>query len=207
MRHSLKLSAAVVAALVVVSTSVSAQARGTTRNSARAAGQPRLMELGLDGGLAFGLSDPKVTTFGLPVQSLRAGFYMNDQLSIEPIVSMSYTNVSANGGSASQNNLDLGVGAVYHLNASRAARQLYVRPFIDMLHVGQKFKDTQGGVTTTQSTSDNAMGLGAGVGVKIPVMSRMVWRLETQLAHRLESGAIGSQTSLGFSAGLSFFTR
>jgi hypothetical protein len=206
MRHLLKLSAAAVAALVVVSTSVSAQSRGT-RSSARAAGQPRLMELGLDGGLAFGLSDPKVTTFGLPVQSLRAGFYMSDALSIEPIVSMNYQNVSANGGSVSANNLDLGVGAVWHLNPNRAERQFYVRPFVDMLHVGSKFKDTNGGVTTTESTSDNAMGLGAGLGVKIPVMSRMVWRLETQLAHRLESGAIGSQTSLGFSAGFSFFTR
>ena len=207
MHYQFKLGAAVVAALVVASTTATAQSRGTSRGTRSSMDQPRLMEFGLDGGLAFGLSDPKITSFGLPVQSLRAGFYMSDALSIEPIVSMNYRKLSATGGSASENNLDVGVGAVYHLNANRAARQLYVRPFVDLLHVGQKFTDTNGGVTTTQSASDNAFGVGAGFGVKIPMMSRMVWRLETQLAHRLESGAIASQTSLGFSAGLSFFTR
>jgi hypothetical protein len=198
MRVQWKLGAAIAAAVLVVSTSANAQTRGATRSSARS--QSRLIELGLDGTMAFGMGDVKTTQINLPFNQLRAGFYLNDQISIEPSVSLNYTKASAGGVSASSNSIDLGASMLWHLNTDRSQNQWYIRPGIDMLHLGAS---STGGA----SDSENQFGLGAAFGLKMPLLSRMATRFEVGLQHRLETDNIPSQTFLGFSAGFSFFTR
>src|SRR5215210_7756759 len=61
-------------ALVMTATSADAQKKSSARP----------IELGLDGGISVGFDNPNVTTVSLPVQALRVGFFMNDNLSLEP---------------------------------------------------------------------------------------------------------------------------
>lgn len=202
MRVQWKLGAAIAAAVLVVSTSANAQTRGATRSTARS-GQSRLLEFGLDGTMAFGMGDVKQTVVGLPLNQFRVGFYMNDQLSIEPSASINYSKASAGGASVSTNTIDLGVSALWHLSTDRSQNQWYVRPGIDILHTGSS--DSFGGTST--SDSNNQFALGAAFGLKMPLMSRMATRLEVGLQHRMKSDPIPAQTFLGVSAGFSFFTR
>ena len=200
MRVQMKLGAAVVAALLVAATVAGAQARGSARGAQSKPEESRLVELGLDGGMSFGLDDPKQTNVGLPFQQLRAGFYLSPVISIEPLMSFDYNKTSQAGVSASASTLDLGVGMLWHLSPNRNENQWYLRPVVDMLHVS-------GSVTGAPTVSENQFALGGSVGVKVPMASRLATRLELGLQHRFEAGALGSQTYLGVTAGFSFFTR
>ena len=203
--------AAAAAATLLLSASVEAQSRGKS-GGATQAGAPRSanaeaaapgwmpMELGLDGEFAFQMSDPHATTIGLPVAQIRAAFAKSPTWSIEPAMSFNY--FGADGGSA--NSLRIGVGALYHFSESRAANQWYARPFIGLDHSSLK-TDVAPGVT--QTVSSNQFGLGAGFGIKMPIMSRVAGRYEVNFSHFFESGNAASATKLGFLAGLSFYTK
>jgi hypothetical protein len=95
------------------------------------------------------------------------------------------------GGSASA--YQIGLGLLYHLSTSRAASQMYVRPFIGLDGI------SDGG------SSVNAFAIGGGFGVKVPVGDRFATRFEGNLAHRSQSGV--SQNAIGLLAGLSVYTR
>ncbi|HKO15122.1 MAG TPA: outer membrane beta-barrel protein [Gemmatimonadaceae bacterium] len=202
MRVQMKIGALAIATLVAAAATANAQARGA-RNASMS--EPRLLELGMDAGLSFGLDDPKTTSLGLPVQSIRAAFYMNPTVAIEPHAAVSYSKTDLGGGqSLSGTAMNLGVGALWHFSPSRSARQFYARPFVDLNRISGSTSDGQGG-SVSQSASQ--FGLGAGIGVKMPFGNRMAWRFEANLTHNFDTNTLPSQTYIGLGAGLSFYTR
>lgn len=163
----------------------------TSRATAQHASLSPSPELGVDAGLIFTLDAPKVTTFSLPIQSVRAGFFLSPEISLEP--SLRINSVSgALGGSATD--YAIGVGLLYHLSTSRLANQTYIRPFVAL--------DGQSG---RAGGSASGFTVGGGFGVKVPVNPRFATRLEANIAHRSSSGL--SQNAIGLLAGLSVYTR
>src|SRR4051812_15917584 len=74
-------------ALAFAGSSAVAQ-RTPPRSTTRSSTQSTLWEIGADGGLGLELSVPaganKTTTLQIPLSSIRAGFFINDQWSLEP---------------------------------------------------------------------------------------------------------------------------
>lgn len=172
--------------LLVVASTASAQRRDRGRmNSANPSA-----ELGVDAGLAFTLDDPRITVFSLPIQSIRAGFYLSPAVSIEPSLRLNHISYS---GAGSGTDYGLGLGLLYHFSTSRATNQMYVRPFIGV-------DGTSGG-----GESNSVFNFGGGFGVKIPVGNRFATRLEANLTHSSDSG--DSQNAIGLLAGLSVYTH
>jgi hypothetical protein len=167
--------------LALVATASAADAQKSTA---------RPIELGLDGGLSIGFDDPNVTTVSLPVQALRVGFFMNDNLSLEPRFNFN----SVSGGGVSVRSYALEMGALWHLGGYTKGNGLYVRPFAGIVGVGGD----------VGSGSDAFMG--AGVGVKLPfAQRRLATRLEANLAHAFTDG--GGSNGLGILFGVSLFHR
>jgi hypothetical protein len=166
------------AALVLVSSIGSAQ-------------DPRPLELGIDAGVTFGLDDPNVTVIAIPVQSFRLGFVMGDRMSIEPAVSLN--SIRSDGDNFTTYSVALGL--LYHFNTFRTGP--YVRPFFGV-----------NGVSGTDLDGVSQFFVGAGLGIKIPVVDeRLAWRLEANFAHAFDDGDVEGGSQLGLRAGLSFFTR
>ena len=166
-------------ALVMSATTVEAQ-----KNNSSA----RPIELGMDGGLSIGFDDPNVTTVSLPVQALRVGFFMNDNLSLEPRFNFN----SVSGGGVSVRSYSLELGALYHFGGYTKGSGLYVRPFTGIV----------GGSSDAGSDSDAF--LGAGVGVKLPFANRrLATRLEANYGHAFSEA--GGSDGLGVLFGLSLF--
>lgn len=191
--RQLRQVGAVFALLLVVSSLASAQRTGTTRQAGsqaqrqQASGSARVWELGADAGLSFGLDDPNVTQFQIPVQSIRAGVHVSPALSIEPFFAYDYTKVE---GIDAVSAYQFGVGALYHFSPDRTRSQLYVRPSLAIVGF------SAGGA------SDSEAGIGVGLGMKWPRLGgRMAWRGEANVF------AINNNTSIGALFGVSFFTR
>ena len=158
---------------------------GAQRSSHRDSGGP--IELGIDGGITFGLNDPTFTLIQLPVQSFRLGYFLNDRWEIEPRISLT----SASGGGATVTAYSLGAGLLYQPNGDRVGKGLYFRPFVAV-----------NGVNVPGPGDDNSGEVGIGVGLKLPFADRrLATRLETNFSH-----SSGSHL-LGLLFGLSWFTR
>lgn len=151
-----------------------------------AAGQDRPVELGIDAGALIDLSDDTDVIAGVPLQSLRVGFFVSDAISIEPQVSFTYFNVPGESGVA----VDGEIGPLIHLSPDRSRQQAYVRPF--------------GGISYV-TDGETVFRLGGGVGVRIPVAERLATRLEASYAHGFTD--FGGGDILALRVGLSFFTR
>ena len=147
-------------------------------------------ELGVDAGLTFTLDDPKVTVFSVPIQSVRAGFFVSPAISIEPSLRLNHVSVSGGG---SGTDYGVGVGLLYHFSTSRMANQMYVRPFIGV------------DGTSGDGNSDSSFLFGGGFGVKIPLADRFATRLEANLTHGSNDGV--STNAIGLLAGLSVYTH
>ena len=182
MRRFLPLAAALVAALPVV---------GHAQGAAPA--QP--IELGIDGGIAFGLDSPHYTAIALPGQRFRVGFFTRENLSIEPSAAINYLHV----GGVSSTGLLLDGSVLYHFAPTTSGSRVYLRPYV--------------GVDYARASSDNGsdsqtqLHFGGGLGVKVPLVPRLATRLEANLEHALKAGNTPANTLLGLSVGLSFFTR
>lgn len=171
-----------VAALAITAPAVKAQ------RSSRASSP---IELGIDGGVIFGLDAPRATVVILPLQDFRVGFLVTDRLALEPRFSL--TSAHTAGITATQYNLEFGV--VYSPSGDRVGNGFYGRPF-----VGVNGASVSGG-----GGSDNTGYAGLGLGLKIPFSDRrLATRLEANYAHGFGNGG-GNQIGLLF--GLSFFTR
>jgi len=188
MRHSF-LGAALAAALLAGAGALEAQSAKRPAQSA-----PRPVELGLDMGIAVGLESPTTTQISLPLSQIRAGFFINDRVSIEPQLSLQHVS----GGGSSITALGLEVGALYHFSPDRAHNQWYLRPTLGLSHSD---------VSVFGSSSQTQASLGVGFGVKLPIMDRLATRLEGKLGHAFETSSAPGATSIGLLAGLSFFTR
>lgn len=189
-------------AIAPVAGAQSHQRARSNESSQAPASAPDAKEIGMDGGLGFmsTANQPTTTVFGLPVQNVRVGFYMSPKLEVEPFGALNYMHQDTNSGTA----LGLGVGALYHFSPSRASNQWYARPFLDLNHSSDSF--SQNGTTTTTSTTQ--WGLGAGFGIKMPLMDRIGSRFEVNFEHRFKDGTVApSYDQFGLLAGLSYYTR
>jgi hypothetical protein len=148
------------------------------------------IELGIDGGVSFGLDNPKVTVVALPVQSFRVGFLLTDRVAIEPRLHLN--SIHAGGGSFTTYAFE--VGLVYSPSGDRVGNGLYGRPFLGFAGV------------SSSGPGDNSDGYaGLGVGLKIPFADRrLATRLETNYSHGFGTP---STNTIGLLMGLSFFTR
>lgn len=163
-----------------------------TLGGAAAAAAQRPIELGLDAGVTFDLDDPKATTLSIPVQGIRAGFFLSDKLSIEPAVAFNWIKLS---GEDAFSTLGLDAGVLYHFSTDASRSQLYIRPVAGLTRFGG------GGESVSQVT------VGGGVGVKLPMAERMKLRLEGNIRHGLENDDVPSGTAVGLTVGFSFLTR
>jgi hypothetical protein len=157
---------------------------------ALAQGHP--VELGIDAGGTFDLSGGNAVAIGVPVQDLRAGFYLTDNVSIEPRMALNY--LDGDGGDAVVT-VAAQLGPVIHFTPDRARAQGYVRPFggLTFIHIG--------------SESDAQVAVGGALGVKLPLAERLAARLEGSFTHGFETSHFGGGNALGLSIGLSFYTR
>jgi len=156
----------------------------------------RGVELGIDAGVAIGLGDNSQTVISFPAQAFRAGFAMSDRISIEPKLGFSIST----GDNSTSSSYRAEVGALYHLSprVDRMRSGVYVRPFAGIA-----------GFNVSVDGDDNDVGdtnglLGVGLGLKVPLISRLSTRFEANVA-----GTFGdeSNSQIGLLAGFSFFTR
>jgi hypothetical protein len=151
-------------------------------------------EFGVDAGANFNLGTPKVTTVGVPVQSFRFGYFVNDRISLEPMVALN----TASGGGFTVEDYKAALGLLWHMHTSPAGEGPYVRPFAGFY-----------GSHVSGSTTSNGVA-GAGLGIKFPWGDRMATRFEANYTHTFQaqaSGNSGANNNIGVTAGLSFFTR
>jgi hypothetical protein len=157
----------------------------------------RPIELGIDAGVAIGLGDNSVTVVSIPAQAFRVGFFIDDRISLEPKFGL--TTVSGEGDTFTTYAAELGL--LYHFYRTRMRMEpvgypplsaFYVRPFAGLVGA------SGGGNSTTNGL------LGAGLGMKVPLISRLASRFEANFAHIFGDD---SSNQIGLLAGLSFFTR
>jgi hypothetical protein len=174
----------VIGAVALAVTAPAANAQRSSRGSTP-------IELGIDGGVLFGLDAPRVTAVILPLQDFRIGFLVTDKLELEP--RLNFAAVHTAGVTATNYTFEFGV--LYQPAGDRVGNGFYGRPFI-----GIDGSSVSGG---GGSNSSGFMGLG--LGLKIPFSDRrMATRMEGNYTHGF-GNAGGNQ--LGFLLGLSFFTR
>lgn len=158
--------------------------------SANAQRGSRPIEFGIDGGVFFGLDDPKVTVVALPVQDFRVGFLMTPKLAVEPRLHIN----SVRSGGASFTAYGFEGGLVYSPAGDRVGNGLYGRPFVGVE-----------GFSTSGPGDDSNAYLGLGVGLKIPFVDRrLATRMEANYAHGFSTP---STNRIGLTIGLSFYTR
>lgn len=173
-------------ALLAASSQASAQ-RGRIYSRDYDRDYDRPIELGVDAGVSFGLDEPNVTTIGIPVRSIRAGFFFTDQVSLEPSFGLASTHIDDDTFTQYQ----AAIALLLHL--SRPTSGLYVRPFAGITGVS-------GG-----GDSDSDGFVGAGIGAKIPWGNRrLASRLEANFAHGFDGDGTNA---IGLLAGISVFIR
>jgi hypothetical protein len=169
-------------ALALVASCLTAQSTG------------RVVELGVDAGVSFGLDSPHTTQVNLPTQAFRFGVFLGDNAELEPRVGLNST--TSDGVTVTAYNFELGVLLAPVSNP--VGTGLYVRPF------GGVVGASVGGDICFADCSANSGYAGAGVGIKIPFARRLATRLEANYAHFFGDA---SANEIGLMVGLSFFTR
>jgi hypothetical protein len=183
-----------VALAALAFTVLGASVASAQRRPAQRSGAVGHWELGTDAALTFGLDD-QGTVLSIPVGTVRAGYFIRPEWSIEPFLSLDY--LSNDGGSGTI--YQFGVGGLYHLSTMRTQSQLYLRPFAGL--VGFSSDPDVG-----DGTSESDFILGGGFGIKWPKLGgRMALRGEVNISHQLSEPE--GLTALGFDFGISFFTR
>ena len=149
------------------------------------------IELGIDGGVTFGLDNPNTTIVSLPTQVFRLGYFLSNNVEVEPRVSIN----SASGGGVSVTAYSLEAGVLFQPAGDRVGKGLYLRPFLGV-----------SGLNVSGPGGNNNSGYaGAGFGLKLPFADRrLATRMEANYAHGFSGG--GSNL-IGVLIGLSFFTR
>jgi hypothetical protein len=149
------------------------------------------VELGIDGGVTFGIGNSSGTVVSLPTQVFRLGYFLDDNVELEPRVSIN----SISGGGASVTVYSLEAGVLFQPAGDRVGKGLYFRPFLGV-----------SGVDVSGAGGNNNSGYaGVGLGLKLPFADRrLATRMEANYAHGFSGG--GSNL-IGLLIGLSFFTR
>ena len=163
-----------------------------------ASAQERPIELGVDAlslDVNFFSSNGETTTLttvSVPVTTFRAGFFVSDQVSVEPRISFDYLKVED---VDAVTVVTLSLGALYHFTPERQRSQVYLRP------VGSIFFADVGDQSVSQAF------LGLGLGVKLPMLGQLAARLELEYTHGFDNDDFANVNSLAAVFGFSFFTR
>jgi outer membrane protein with beta-barrel domain len=157
----------------------------------------RPIELGVDAGAAIGLGDNSVTVINIPVQAFRIGFFFDDNMSLEPKIALN--TITGSGETVTSYLFELGL--LYHFYREGYGRRVYPPPALRSAFYVRPFA---GIVGSSDGDSDTDGLLGIGIGMKVPLVSRLASRFEANFAHRFGDA---SQNQIGLLAGLSFFTR
>jgi hypothetical protein len=174
-------------ALGVFALAVTAPAASAQRSAQRGSAP---IELGIDGGVTFGLNNPKTTLVALPAQDFRLGFFLTDKVEVEPRFNIN----SIHGGGTSVTTYAFEVGVLLEPEGDRVGKGIYLRPLMGV-----------SGVNLSPGASNNSGYTGVGFGLKLPFADR---RLATRLEANYEHGfSNGGANRIGLLAGLSFFTR
>ena len=190
----------VVLSLVVLASAASAQARqtGTPATSRQPASRPaqatpaeKYWELGTDVGLAIGIDDPRSLAISIPNGSLRAGYFVTPNLSLEPQISF---NSFAQESQTAFSSWMLNLTGLWHFSEDRQQNQLFIHPGL--------------AITGGSGNGPNFTFLSAAVGMKVPMAgNRLAMRGEVGLSHRLKEGVIDGATNLIANFGWSVYTR
>jgi len=157
----------------------------------------RPIELGIDAGVSIGLGDNSVTVINIPAQAFRVGFFFDDNMSLEPKLALN--TITGSGDTFTSYLFELGL--LYHFYREGYGRRVYPPPGLRSAFYVRPFA----GIVGTSDGDSNTDGiLGAGIGMKVPLVSRLASRFEANFAHRFGDA---SQNQIGLLAGLSFFTR
>jgi hypothetical protein len=158
------------------------------------------VELGVDAGVTVGLGDNSRTVINIPAQAFRVGFFLDDHVSLEP--KFGFTTTSGSGPTVTNYAAELGLLYHFYRDRERMGRVIYpgpgprssfyVRPFIGLVGFSGAGADDADAV------------LGAGVGMKVPLVNRLAARFEANFAHNFGDPDFDQ---IGLLAGLSFFTR
>ena len=148
----------------------------------------RPVEIGMDAAFQF-LFEGGATAWSLsvPIQQARFGFMASDRLSVEPRFAFSHVD---NG--ASLTVLQAGLHLLYYYQPTAGGSRPYVTVGGTLLFVDASF-----------GRSDTQFQLGAGIGVLLPIVSRLFGRLEA----RYDRGFSPKLNGVAALFGLSFFTR
>ena len=154
--------------------------------------QDQLVELGFDGGLRISFDDVTETAIAVPFQSIRAGFLVSDNVSLEPALSFYYLKVEDSDALAT---LGLSVAGLYSFSPDRSKPQPFFRPQAGLTFV------SIGGESASQ------FNVGSGLGVRIPVANQLAVRLEARFQYSFDNADFDSASTITAAVGLSFFTR
>ena len=163
---------------------------------ALASAQQGSIELGLDalsyrGEIfsAFGRTATR-TILSVPVKTFRIGYFLGDQVMVEPRISFDFIKVE------DEDALTLGtlsLGVLYHFTPERQSGQLYLRPVGSISFVN-----------VSDQTASQVF-LGVGFGFKLPMVGQLVPRSELVYAHGFDNDDFATVNSLAAVFGFSFF--
>lgn len=159
--------------------------------------QQRPIELGMDGGFVF--TSPDIdgvdSTFdiSLPFQYFRVGFFMTDHVSLEPVLSFQRLDF---GDDVNLTRFSVLGTLLYHFSPDRTRPQFYAQA-----GGGLEFVDSSEGDSATQWV------VGAGAGVKTPVMDHLALRFGLMYLRAFENDDFWAYNAFRGQVGFSFFTR
>jgi len=160
-------------------------------------------EFGIDAGFNLSILDEQdnILTFGLPatdfgsfLQNLRIGYFTSETFEIESSIGLSYLSQS----NAKFWRLGLTMEGVYNFPRGSDPSDENAIPFL-----------RGGGILTVWGDDDETLtqlGLGLGVGTKLPLGSQWALRLEIGGARYFENDDFLSHWDVNGSVGFSFFT-
>lgn len=154
--------------------------------------QTRPVEIGLDGGINISFNGMTTARFTIPCQSVRVGYFVNNNVSLEPVASFNYTKMDSFDAIAT---IGLEFAALFNFSPDRSNSQPYFRPLVGLTLI------TAGGVTASQFRA------GGGFGIRLPVATQFAVRLEAGFGHYFENDDFAGASTLVALFGLSFLTR
>ena len=150
------------------------------------------VELGFDGGLtysAYSGADDRLS-LDLPIQSVRAGFYLSDKVEVESSLRMLVTRIDQN----TTDSFDWGIGLLVHLADDPKRATPFLLGGVEWSRLDRGFNDA----TET---------LRAAFGYKLPVGDQWGVRLQLEGRHIEESAFVRGYWEFGPRFGISVFTK
>lgn len=160
---------------------------------ARAQAPAKGIEFGMDASLSrtsYGDDGGSMTALQIPLQSVRLGIGLSPSISIEPTLGLA--TVSDHG---TTTQLAFDVGLPIDIAHEPDGKQWFVRPLVGLLSAsGLGHSSHQGS-------------LGAGVGLRVPLITHVMSRFEARYRHGFDNGDFLSSNQVSLLAGISIVSR